>query len=165
MLADQFLDGVAAIESFGPKILVIPDILANGDADFPALKFEGQHGAGWFKVAVFIEDIVGGQKAFKGAPNYLAILKDGGGIAQVAAGQHPIVVHVAHAERHDASGAGDGVEGGKIGGDEIWALQEVAGRVAAKEQFRGDNELCACGDGLMVSADQFGLIGGKIADG
>src|SRR5208283_707080 len=40
-LSDQFRDGVPAVQPVRPEILVIPDVLANGDSQFPAWNANG----------------------------------------------------------------------------------------------------------------------------
>ena len=57
------------------------------------------------------------------------------------------------------------VERGEIGGDEIGALEQVARRVAAQEQFRRENEFRAARDGLFVGGQKFSPVGREIADG
>ena len=37
-LPDQFSDGIAFVERFGPEILVVPDVFADGDTEFLFLK-------------------------------------------------------------------------------------------------------------------------------
>ena len=41
-LPDEFLDRVAAIKPFRPEILVIPDVLANREAEFAAIELKGR---------------------------------------------------------------------------------------------------------------------------
>ena len=148
-----------------PEILVVPDVLANRDAELAAVEHERLDVFGRFKITVFVKNIVGRQQAFGRAPDDFPVLQNGGGILQRAAGPFGISVHKADAERNRADFAGGFRQRGEIGLDEIVAQQQIARRVAAEKQFRREDKFRAARDGLRVGGQQFLAVGREVADG
>jgi hypothetical protein len=56
-------------------------------------------------------------------------------------------------------------ECGKIGVNEISALEQVARRIAAEKQFRRENEFCAERAGFFVTGQKLPAVVREIADG
>ena len=164
-LGDEFPDRVAPVDPVRPEILVVPDVLADGDAKPVAVERERRDVFGRLEIAVLVKHIVGRQQTFRGAPDDFAMLQHGGGIFQPAAGLLRIAVHVADAERHRADARGGFGERGEIGVNEIGALEQVARRVAAEEQLGREDEFRAAGAGLVVAGQELQPVGGEIADG
>ena len=159
------LIGVAAVKPFRPEILVIPDVLANRDAELAVVELERRDGFGWLKIAVFVKNVVGRQQAFVRAPDDFPVLQNGGGVAQGAPGAFRIFVHEAHAQRNRADLFRRGFERGEIGLHKILAQEQIARRVAAQKKFRSENKFRAERDGLFAAGQKFFPVGREIADG
>ena len=153
-MPDEFLDRVAAIKPFRPKILVVPDVLANRDAEFAAIELERRGAFGRFKIAVFVKNVVSRQQAFVRAPDDFPVLQNGGGIAERASGTFGILVNVTNTQRNCADAFGRFGERGKIGVNKIGAQEQIARRVAAQKQFRRDDKFRAERAGFFVTGEQ-----------
>ena len=101
-LRNQFLDRIAAIPPFRPEILVVPNVLANSDADFLSFEIKRRNRFRRFKITDFVENVVGRQQALARAPDNFSVLQNGGGIAQRASGAFGIPVNKADAQRNRA---------------------------------------------------------------
>jgi hypothetical protein len=130
-LRDEFLDGVAAAKPFRPEILVVPDVLAKGDAEFAAIELEGRGAFGRFKITVFVKNVVSRKQALVRAPDDFSVLQNGGGVAERASGTFGIFVNATDAQGNGADAFGGFGGRGEIGLDEIGAQEQIARRVAA----------------------------------
>ena len=162
---DQLPDWIAPVKPFRPEILVVPDVLANRDAEFVSVELKRRDGLGRLKITVLVENVVGRQQAFVRAPDDFPISQNGGGVAQRASGPLGIPVHVTDAQRNRADAPGGFGERGEIGLDKIPAQQQIARRVAAQEQFRREDEFRAERDGPFAGGQKFLPVGREIADG
>ena len=95
------------------------------------------------EIAVLVEDVVGGQERLDDAMDDLAVLDDGGGVAQGASGPRRIAVDVAGDERDVADRIRQRVKAIEPALNEVVAQEKIAGRVAAKEKLRGEDEFRA----------------------
>ncbi len=164
-LRNQFLDRVAAIQPLRPEILVVPDVLANRDAEFYTVENERRDCLCRFEIAVFVKDIVGRQQTFIRAPDDFSVLQNGGGIPQRASGIFRIAVNIADAQWNRADAFCRLVQRRKICPDKIFAQKQIARRVAAQKQFRREDKFCAERDGLFITGQKFLPVGREIADG
>jgi hypothetical protein len=76
-LGDEFLHGIAAIEAVGPEIFVVPDVLADGDAELATVEHERRDTFSRLEVTVLVEDIVRRQQRFCSAPDDQSVLENG----------------------------------------------------------------------------------------
>ena len=155
------LIGIAAIQPFRPEILVVPDVLANRDAQLVSVELERRDVFGRFKIAVFVKNVVSRQQAFVRAPDDFPVLQDGGGIAERASGTVGVLVHITDAKRNFANAFGRFRQGGEIGVNEIRAQQQIARRVAAQKQFRREDEFRAARAGLFITGQSFCRLAAK----
>src|SRR2546427_8569268 len=63
-LPDELGDGIALVEPLGPEILVVPDVFADGDAEFFRAERINELLRARLEIARFVEDVVGRQKDF-----------------------------------------------------------------------------------------------------
>ena len=122
-LRDEFAHRIAPVNPFRPEIFVVPDVLANGDADFPTLKNKRFNLRRRFKIAVFVKHVVSGQQTFGRAPDDFSVLQNGGGVLQCATGTRGILFDVAEAKRNFANRFGGFSERGEVGGHKIFAQE------------------------------------------
>ena len=164
-LPDEFLDRVTAIKPFRPEILVVPDVLADGDAEFAAIERKRGDAFGRFKIAVFVKNVVSREQAFVRAPDNFPVLQNGGGIAERASGTLGIFTNTTDAQWNGADAFGGFRECRKIGLNKIGAQEQIARRVATEKQFRCDDEFRAERAGFFITGDEFLPVRGKVADG
>ena len=164
-LRNQLLDGIAAIETFRPEILVVPDVLANRDAQLASIELKWRKNFGRFKIAVLVENVVGRQQALVRAPDGFSVLQNGGGIAEGASGTFGVPVHIPDAQGNRARLFRRFHERGEVGFDEIGAHEQVTRRIAAKKHFRRENELRAERAGFFIAGCKLLPVGRKITDG
>ena len=79
------LDGVLVIAAAAPEIAVVPDVFADADAQAPAVQLEDLGAGGGLEIAVFVEDVVGGQEGFMKDRAGGAVLQQRGAVEQGAA--------------------------------------------------------------------------------
>ena len=63
-LAGEHLDGVVVVAAALPEVAVVPDILADADAELPAVEFEHAGLGGGLEIPVLVENVVSGQESF-----------------------------------------------------------------------------------------------------
>ncbi len=163
-LPRQLGDGVARIELLCPKVLIVPDIFADGDAQLSAVEGEQVLGMGGLEVAAFVEYIVGRQKHFALFEGHDAAGEQGGGIGDGLAGIVLCAADVAH-NRRQGDVAGKEVEFAGIALDERRALDEILRRIAAEAELGKDGEIGATGFCLGGECQDARGIAGEITDG
>ncbi len=163
--ADEIVDGVGAITSLGPEIGIVPDVLANRHGDLLAAQIDRRDFLGRLEIAVLIENVVGRQERLHDPVKNFPVLNHRRGVAQRAARAVGIAVDVAGNERNFTNGLRKEIEAFEAALNEIFAQQQVAGRVAAKEKFRGENQLRAFFDRFAISLFQPRAVLVERADG
>ena len=78
----QHLDGILMIAAALPEIAVVPDVLADADAQPPAVQLQDLRSAGRLEIAVFVENVVGGQQGLVKRRAHVAILQQHRAIEQ-----------------------------------------------------------------------------------
>ncbi len=78
----QHLDWILMIPAALPEIPVVPDVLADADAQAPAVQLQDLRTHGRLEIAVFIEDIVGGEQGLVKRGTHIAILEQHRAIEQ-----------------------------------------------------------------------------------
>ena len=146
---DQRLDRVGAVEPVRPEVGVVPDVLADRDAQAPAAKVDRRDLGRRLEVAPFVEDVVGGQQRLAHHRGDPAVLDQRGRVGDAAPGRASRAS--AREIRPAARGAGRRPRAGvpRAGGrpcqrlqrragrgQEGRALEQVLGRVARERQLR-----------------------------
>jgi hypothetical protein len=70
----QLLDGIFAVQPVRPEVAVVPNVLADGNAQAAPAKGHRRDGGGGLEVAPFIEDVVGGQQRLAPDGHDLAVV-------------------------------------------------------------------------------------------
>jgi hypothetical protein len=144
---------------------VRPDVLANGEADAVAGVVDDGGRVGGLEVAVFVEDIVGGQQAFAAHGDDGAPVAKGGGVVERASLAVGFSSTVPSEGGHGAGGGGDlGERFGHVA-HEAPLEEQVARRIAAHTSSGKDHELRALGDEGGVGFEDLAAVAGEIADG
>ncbi len=148
---DELGDRVALVEALGPEALVVPGVLADGQADGHAVQVEGGVLLGGLEVAHLVEDVVVRQQHLVAALDDAAVLEHRGGVGGPPAVGGGGAGEVAD-DDGDAVGAGGQLADGLlIGAQEGGAFGEVLGGIAA--------------EGQLGQQDQVGPALGGLADG
>ena len=142
---NQFGDGIAGIHGRGPEGFVVPDVLANGDAELLLEKAVDILFVAGLEVAGFIEDVVGGEKHFGLLEDHTAFVDERGFIGNEL--PCPMMIRI------DAPGVtndggerhlrGDAIERVMIALDEGGAFEKIEGKVAADAKLGKDGEVGA----------------------
>jgi septum formation protein len=157
---------VEAVAAARGELRVRPDVLADRDADFFAVEREdGGRDGGGLEVAVFVEDVVGGQETFPRVADDSAVLAESGGVEEAAAGGGGIFFNGADQRGHAADKSGDFGEGGLDVGDEAALEEKVAGRVAADDELGENDQSGTLGDEGLVGVEDEPAVAGQVADG
>ena len=161
----EFIGGTAVVAAVVQEHLVIPDVLANGDAHFCAENFHRRVAGGRLEVAVLVEHVVSRQQRLVADGADLAVLQHGGGVLRRAAGVGFVGGGVAHDGDRLAAALGQALESLLILAEERRLGQQVARRIAAHRQLGQHNQLRA---GLVGAEPRVGdlvRVPAEVADG
>ena len=162
-LRDERIDGRGAVEPAREEFLV-PNILANGDADFHPGDLDRRDGRRWFKVSVFVEYVVRRQKRLVKCPDRLPALEEGGGVVK-GLPRPGVRVDESDNQRHASDFAMERFERGQVQRDEARFEYEILRRISGDREFRGDDEFRAAFDETMVCRDDFAVVFREGTDG
>ena len=142
---DQLLDGVAQVPRLLPELLVVPEVLADGDAQ-PRSRHLDQRSRlrRGIEVATFVEDVVRRQQALPDDGGDATALDESDGVVQAGAGA-PVALGKSN-QRRNAIEHGIGrqlLQHGPATIDELTQLEEVFRRVAAERELGKEHELRA----------------------
>ena len=135
--ADELLDRIVVIAAALPVIAIVPDVLADADAQPPAADVEHLGAVKRLEVAVFVEDVVGGEQRFAESEIDAAVAQQNRGVEE-----RPSFVGCVgfrHADQHRrqrlrlARQAGEHVPAPP---HEAGVQQQVARQVADQRQLR-----------------------------
>ena len=82
VLRRELADRVAIVQPFRPEILVVPDILADGDPHSRVVHDERLDVVGRFEVAILVEHVVAGEERFVAPADHTTVLTQGGGVEE-----------------------------------------------------------------------------------
>ena len=135
----QLLHGIGVVATAFPKVAIVPDILADGDAEDSISQLQDLRLCRRLKVAVLVKYIVSGkQRLFKG-PLHPAITKKGGRVEERTAHLTRIGLGQAHQKRREIGKLfGQVAQDGPTALYKIGIEEQVAGRVAEQCQLGGD---------------------------
>ncbi len=165
-LAGQFRHRILAVAAAGGDGTVIPDVLADGDADAQTPPLHDCGTGSRFKVALLIEDIVVGQKGLAADVLHPAIRAPGCGIVERAARRIGRTrLDETDQRRNGTRGRRYLPERGLGIGCETAFKQKIPGRVAADGQLRKDHQLGPVFDKAAVGIENKCAVPGEVADG
>ena len=118
-----------------------PGILADRDADAQPAEAHRGVGRGGLEIAAFVEDVVGRQQGLAAHGRDLASVQQGGGVQDGLAHGARVAHCGAYDQPHLARAAGQVLERGLAGAQEIPVLPEVERRVASQGLLREHHEL------------------------
>ena len=162
--AGQHLDRVVVVAAALPEVAVVPDVLADADAELPAVEFEHSGLGGGLEIPVLVENVVGGQEGFvKGLAHGAAAQQHGaveqgpshfGGVRRRDSDQH---------RRSILQFPGDAAQLLAALAHEAAAHQEIARQIAHQRELRGDDEIGALLARAFHAVDNEGGIAADIA--
>lgn len=166
-LGDQLSDRITGVHGRGPEGFVIPDVLADGDAELLLVEAVDVLLVAGLEVAGFVEDVVGGKEHFGLLEDDTAIANKGSFIGNGL--PCPVVVGIDAAGVTDDGGErhlrGDTIEGVVIPLDEGRTFEEVERKIAANAEFGEDGEVGAKAFGLRGKGEDARGIAFKITHG
>ena len=143
--ANQLLDRIVVVAAPLPEVAVVPDVLADADAEPPAADVEDLRAVERLEVAVLVEDVVGGQQRLAealldacrraGAPR---VLKSGRPSSDGFGSGRPTSVGGS-----PSSSRASACELVPARVDEAVAEQQIARQVADERELRRDREVGA----------------------
>src|SRR6266850_530329 len=164
--ARELVDRVVMVAAPLPEIAVVPDILADADADAASGDVEELRPVKRLEVAVFVEDVVGRQQRLAEA------LLDAPSAEQCGAvEERPALIGWVALGKADENGRQiDGVPRERLervpaSGDEAVAQQQIARQIANQRQLRRGGEVDAGGRRLSKRLEDQTRIALQIADG
>jgi hypothetical protein len=122
-------------------------------------------GSGGLEVAVFVEDVVGGEETFAADGNDGTTVAEGGGVVERAAAAGGVEFDGADDRGDGAGRRGDLSEGFGDIRDEAAFEEQIARGIAANREFGEDDEFGPLRDKSGVGRENFPTITGEIADG
>ena len=152
---NQSLDGIERIQTFVPKVLIVPGIFTDGEGHLLATKRKQQLAFSRRKVAHLIEDIVGGQQHLGLQERHSAVFEQRGGVHHRLAA---LRVGGSHQPADDGDAAGfarNAVRTLAVVLNERGALHQVTRRVTAYREFREKDQSCAIGLGATGKFNDF----------
>ena len=161
----EFLGGTAVVAAVVQEHLVVPDVLANGDAHFRAENFHRRVAGRRLEVAILVEHVVVRQQRLVADGGHLAVLQHGGGVLRRAAGVGFVGGGVAHHGDRHAAALGQALERLLVLPEERRLGQQVARRVAAQRQLGQHNQRRAGLVGTPPCVDDFVHVPVEVADG
>jgi hypothetical protein len=157
-------DRVGLVEPPAPEGLVVPGVLADGQAQAPPLELDGGVVGGGLEMPVLVEDVVGGQQGLGPAGDDLAPVEEDGPVDDGASRAGRVGLHAADDEARLFDPAGGGGQGLPVGAQEVGLFEEVARRVAAQGELRGQHEVGPRRPRLGVGGPHPGDVPGHVAD-
>ena len=136
----QFLGGTAVVAAVVQEHLVVPDVLADGDAHLGAEDLHRRVIGRRLEVAILVEHVVGRQQRLVANGGHLTALEDGGGVAGWPAGVGLVYGGVANDDGRPAAALGQAIERLPVLAEERRLGQQVARRVAAQRQLRQQDQ-------------------------
>ena len=156
--------GIGAVTSFRPEILVVPDILADGDTEALVAVGNDKVIGRRFEIAILVEYIVGREQGLVADCSNGAVVEECGGIGDVTSGACRVFSDEPNQHAHGTGGGGEALKGEGILSNEFPFQHEVARRVAGEGEFREDHEIGAGIHSALVSGEDAAFIAGDIAD-
>src|SRR5580693_5273249 len=163
-LPENLGDGVSWIQWFRPKVFVVPNVLADGDAQILTMNLEDRLVIRRLEIPRFVEDIIGGQQ-------HLALLEDDASPAKhrglIGDGLPCSVLHAPGVTDDSGQGylCGEINQLPVVSLDECGALQKVLGKIAAKAELGKYGQVGAALLRLSSQAQDARRISCEVADG
>ena len=155
---------VAVVERPRKDVLVVPDVLADGQRQPSPPEFDHLVGLARLEVAALVEHVVGRQEPLYGPVQHPAVLEQGRGVEQRLARSLRVAVHVAADHPDTAHGVHQVVERIEIGLHEIVLFQQVPRRIAREHQFGKDHQRAAPLAGLCGRIDNLLRVAPEVPD-
>jgi hypothetical protein len=138
---DQLLDRIVVIAAPFPVIAIVPDVLADADAEPPAADVEHLRAVKRLEVAILVEDVVGGEQRLAEARIDAAAAQQRGAVEQ----RPPFVGRVrfrkADEHRRKAGGlAREIAEHVPAAADKVAVEQQIARQIADQRQLGRDRQ-------------------------
>ncbi len=166
VLVRELAHRIPVIQAPRPERLVVPDVLADRDAQAHALELERRHGAGRLEVAVLVEDVVGGQQRLLPAPRHAPLAAERDRVHQrLARGRGvPVDETDQDAERRGRERR-HAIELLEVQVDEAVVIQQIARRIAGRRHLGEHDEVGAPGVGARDGRANGGEILIERSDG
>ncbi len=141
-LPHEFGNGIAFVEPLGPKTLVVPAILADGDAENFRIEAENVLRMRGLEIACLVEYVIGGKKHLALLEENFSVGDQGGGIRDGLAG---VVLRLAYEadDRRKRNGFREPQKLSAIAFDEDRSLDKILRRVSAKTKLGKNGEIRA----------------------
>ena len=162
---DELTRGVAQVAALVPKRFVVPDILADRQADFASVEIDGGVFLSRLKIAVLVEDIVGREQHLRAGREDFPMLQKRHGIGRLASGLAFVAAHVADEQARLAGRRGEAFEHGEIVRDEPAFVQQIARRIAGDGEFGKDDDFHPGLHPAPVGREDARFVACQVADG
>ena len=160
------LDGIVVVAAALPEIAVVPDVFADADPQLAAIQLQDLRLRGRLEVAVFVEDVVGGQQRLVEDRPGLAVSQQHGAVEQGPAHLGGVHGGDAHQQRRPVRQlGGHALELVAAPADKTAAHQQIARQVPHESQLRRDHQVGAQHAGLPGPADDQRGVAGYISSG
>lgn len=129
----EISDRVVVIEPARNHLFVVPQILADGEADglvSDADEIGSRLGRARLEITAFVENVVSGQERFKVLGDDLAVAKQGHGVTQRAADGVGIALGESDDGVDPADFGGNAPKGREVIVDKLGLQEQVFGRIA-----------------------------------
>lgn len=160
----QRFDRIDVVETARSDRVVRPDIFADGETDTLAVELHDGGFLGGFEITVFVKDVVGREEAFAGGGGDAALFAKRGAIESGATLAGSVGLDGAEYGGDNADLGGDFAGGLLNIRDEAALKKQIAGWVAADDEFREDDEFRALGDEGVIGVENPPAIAGQVAD-
>ncbi len=159
------LSRVVAIETaLAEEVLVVPEVLADREADPPAAEPDEGRGLRGLEVAHLVEDVVGREEALPGNGGGPAVPQEDRRVEQGLSGLRGIREERPGQQGGPSRAARELAEKPGRLRLERGAVEEVAGRVAAKRHLGNEEEVGPCRLGLLPEGLDLRAVPREVAD-
>ena len=160
---DHLVGRIALVQTLFPKRLVVPEVLANDDAEFDAVNLKYPAMVRRLEITRVVENVVFGQERLVGKPQQPPVVNDRGGIIKPAAVLFVIGPDRADDRRDTAGRRDNALERVEGRADDIGVLKPVLRRIAMRHDLGENDEVRTVIAGLFDRRDHLGRIAGDVA--
>jgi len=143
---------------------MIPDVLADRQADATSFKFHDSGLGGGLKIAVLVKDVVRGKQGLARHGQDLSLLAEGRRVQERAAKAGLIGDHGAKDGGNLANEGEDLAQGFLHVADKALLQEQVTGRISAEHQLGKNDQLGAASHEGLVGLDDLAAVASQVSD-
>ena len=160
----QIHNRISLVVGDAAVILVVPNVLADRQAQLVPAEFGNRVGVGWLEITVLVEHVVRRQESLEAARDNPSAVNERGGIEVVLAGPLRVDVHVADEQGRVPDTARQLFERVQVVVDEAPFGEQIARWVTRDGHLGRDDERRPRPDSASVELENLGAVASQVAN-